>query len=156
MPEPRRPVAPTGSTADVVHEIALPDQGRLRVIDAGLACCALEYSAAAAVQRAWDDLGAEAVTQGPYEVLVVAGTVTEALLPVVRSAVAGLGPRRAIVSFGACSTSGGPYWDSYAVVPGLDAAGIRVDVHVPGCPPAPAALIEALRRTQMLLGGTPS
>jgi NADH-quinone oxidoreductase subunit B len=131
--------------------LEMPDHGRLRVLDAGLACCALEYSAATLVQKAWDQLDAEPVSGGAYDVLVVAGTVTTALLPVVRAAYDGLGPRRVVISFGACSTSGGPYWDSYAVVPGLEAGQIPVDIHVPGCPPPPSAVIEALRAARSLV-----
>jgi NADH-quinone oxidoreductase subunit B len=48
-----------------------------------------------------------------------------------------------VVSFGACASSGGPYWDSYAVTKGVDQL-VPVDVFVPGCPPPPSALTEAL------------
>ena len=142
---------PTGSTTTDTDRIPLPDGGFLRVIDAGLACCALEYSAATVVRSSWDSLGVEPVTNGPYEVLVVAGTVTKALLPLVQAAYDSLPADRVVVSFGACSTSGGPYWDSYAVVPGMDSAGIHVDIHVPGCPPPPSAVIEVLSQAREIV-----
>ncbi len=50
-----------------------------------------------------------------------------------------LGSPTTVVAFGACTGGGGPYWDGYAVLKGLDQV-TRVDAMVPGCPPTPAAL----------------
>jgi NADH-quinone oxidoreductase subunit B len=47
------------------------------------------------------------------------------------------------MAFGACTASGGPYWDSYSVAQGIDET-IPVQVYVPGCPPRPEALIAAI------------
>src|SRR6266478_1885478 len=96
----------------------------VRVFDAGLACCAVEVSAA--LRRCAGLLPGD----GPVNVLVVAGTVTDKLAP-------------RVLSFGACSNSGGPYWDSYCVTKGADQL-IPVDVYVPGCPPRPEALVHGL------------
>jgi NADH:ubiquinone oxidoreductase subunit B-like Fe-S oxidoreductase len=125
----------------------------LRVFDAGLACCAVEVSAAlrrcaellpAAGSGPGSDLGVSAGPgDGPVNVLVVAGTVTDKLAPLVLAAYRDLPEPRRVLSFGACSNSGGPYWDSYCVTKGADQI-IPVDVYVPGCPPRPEALVHGL------------
>jgi NADH-quinone oxidoreductase subunit B len=112
--------------------------GSLLVVDVGLACCALEFEAAALAVPA----SLPALADGGVVVVVVSGTVTDRLAPAVAAVVdaAGrLGPRPTVVSFGACASSGGPYWDSYAVTKGIDQL-VDVDVFVPGCPPPPEAL----------------
>ena len=111
---------------------------RIHVADLGLACCAVEFGAAVA-------RGLLVPAEGPGDaaVLVISGTVTDALAPAVRATWDALPEPRAAVSFGACSNSGGPYWDSYSVTQGVDQV-IPVHAYVPGCPPRPEALVDAL------------
>jgi len=175
LPVPRRgggtaapaPAAPPGAIS--------AGEFSLRVFDAGLACCAVEVSAAlrrcaallpgapgpdasgpAASGPTAPGLsdpglsdpgpGASAAGDGagPVNVLVVAGTVTDKLAPLVLAAYRELPEPRRVLSFGACANSGGPYWDSYCVTKGADQI-VPVDVYVPGCPPRPEALIHGLR-----------
>jgi NADH-quinone oxidoreductase subunit B len=76
-------------------------------------------------------------------VLVVSGTLTHRLTPaLVEAWDAVVGPR-VVLALGACATSGGPYWDSYAVVEGIDSV-VPVASYVPGCPPRPEALVAAI------------
>ena len=75
-------------------------------------------------------------------VLVVAGTVTDAVAPLVAATVATY-PGATVVSFGACASAGGPYWDSPVVTKGIDQL-VAVDHYLPGCPPTPAALADLL------------
>lgn len=74
------------------------------------------------------------------DVVVVAGTVTRAAHDEVSAMLAATPQPRLVVAYGVCTISGGPYWDSYSVVPGIAA-----DLVVPGCPPRPGELIAALQ-----------
>lgn len=148
LPEPRLPggaapgPAPEPASAGFAGRELL-----LRVFDAGLACCAVEVSAA--LRRFAELLPLGGGASPRLHVLVVAGTVTDKLAPLVLRAYRDLPEPRLVLSFGACSNSGGPYWDSYCVTKGADQL-IPVDVYVPGCPPRPEALVHGLR---LLLDG---
>jgi NADH-quinone oxidoreductase subunit B len=133
--------APTGAGPELAGVGFAGRELLLRVFDAGLACCAVEVSAA--LRRFAEPLPQDGgVPQ--LHVLVVAGTVTDKLAPLVLRAYRDLPEPRLVLSFGACSNSGGPYWDSYCVTKGVDQI-IPVDVYVPGCPPRPEALVHGLR-----------
>ncbi|WP_432559864.1 proton-conducting membrane transporter [Granulicoccus sp. GXG6511] len=122
----------------------------LVVIDIALACCALEVEIAA------EGLELSDLRADDPVVVVVSGTVTDTVLPLVRNIFDQV-PGARVVSFGACASAGGPYWDSYAVTKGIEQI-IDVDLFVPGCPPTPTALREALvslRDSSAQQGSTP-
>ena len=122
------------------------DRGRrwsLTVVNVGLACCAVEAMVASLSTTSPAGTVPYAGADRSVDVLVISGTVTDRLAPLVRQLYdAAPGPVR-VLSFGACANSGGPYWDSYAVTPGVDRV-LPVDAWVPGCPPRPEALLDAL------------
>ena len=119
---------------------------QVRIVELGLACCGLEFHSS----QLRDDVREAAAALGELDVdvLVLAGTITHALRDVVVAAYERLGPRRAVIGFGACTISGGPYWDSYSV---LNESPVPIDVMVPGCPPPPAALANGFRELHTLI-----
>ncbi|HEY5483959.1 MAG TPA: proton-conducting membrane transporter [Propionibacteriaceae bacterium] len=119
--------------------------GSVVLVDIPLACCGLEIEAAIPATAVEVDGDAPAGRR----VVTVSGTVTNAVARDVAAAVdsqRALGPTT-VVAFGACPAAGGPYWDAYSVLKGLDQV-VEVDRFVQGCPPPPTALtalIEEIR-----------
>lgn len=117
----------------------------LKVVELGLACCAVEASAVNLLEQSTFGFSADEYSVLANHVLVIAGTVTRALATTVQENYARLSEPRVVVAFGACAISGGPYWDSYSVLPGAETL-IPVDIFVPGCPPSPEDLATCLRQ----------
>lgn len=117
----------------------------ISILQAGLACCGVEASSVDLVDGAWNLAQSTGSIYAAEHILVIAGTLTQALIPVVKSAYDALLEPKVVVAFGACAITGGPYWDSYCVIPGADQV-VPVDIHVPGCPPSPQELAVALQQ----------
>ncbi len=126
----------------------------LWVFNFGLACCAIEFIAASMSRHDFIRLGVIPFAHGPRQadLMVVSGTVTDKMAPAVRRLYEQMPEPKYVISFGACSNSGGPYWDSYCVTKGVDQL-IPVDVYVPGCPPRPEALLHGIVRLQEKIAG---
>ena len=117
----------------------------LWVFNFGLACCAIEFIAGSMSRHDFIRLGVIPFAPGPRQadLMVVSGTVTDKMAPAVRRLYDQMPEPKYVISFGACSNSGGPYWDSYSVTKGVDHL-VPVDVYVPGCPPRPEALLQGI------------
>src|SRR4029453_18915121 len=131
--------------------------GSLWVLDVALACCTLEFDAALLRPELIEGRPSTSSGHRPSHVaVVISGTVTDRLAPAVAAIIDGCeqqaGRRPVVISFGACASSGGPYWDSYAVTKGVDQL-VAVDAYVPGCPPPPEALSAVL---DQMIGRVPS
>lgn len=115
----------------------------------GLACCAIEMIAAAASRFDLDRFGAGLFRASPRQadLMIVSGTVTKKMAPQVVRLYNQMAEPKYVIAMGACSISGGPFKDGYNVLRGIDRY-IPVDIHLPGCPPRPEALLYAVMELQ--------
>ncbi|MCA9970637.1 MAG: NADH-quinone oxidoreductase subunit NuoB [Anaerolineales bacterium] len=111
----------------------------------GLACCAIEMICTASSRFDLARFGMEVFRASPRQadVMIVSGTVTKKMMPIIVRLYNQIAEPRYVVSMGACASGGGPFKEGYNVVDGVDKF-IPVDVYIPGCPPTPQALINGL------------
>ena len=115
----------------------------------GLACCAIEMMAASMARFDLARFGAEVFRPSPRQadLMIVAGTVTKKMAPQVVRLYNQMPEPKYVIAMGACAISGGPFKQGYNVLKGVDRF-LPVDVHIPGCPPRPEALIHAFMTLQ--------
>jgi len=116
----------------------------------GLACCAIEMIAVGMAKFDIDRFGAGAFRPTPRQadLMVIAGTITHKMAPRIKRLYDQMADPKYVIAMGACTLGGGPYSQhGYHVVKGADLI-VPVDVYLPGCPPRPEALLDALMALQ--------
>jgi NADH-quinone oxidoreductase subunit B len=110
----------------------------------GLACCAIEMMHFAGARNDIARFGSEAFRASPRQsdLMIVAGRVSQKMAPVLRQVYDQMPDPKYVISMGACASTGGVF-NNYALLQGVDKV-VPVDVYVPGCPPRPEDLINAV------------
>src|SRR5262245_57075462 len=112
------------------------------------ACCGMEFFSVSGPRYDIDRFGAALprFTPRQADLLMVVGTITQRQAPILRRVYEQMAEPKWVVSFGACTSSGGPY-DNYAVLQGIDRI-VPVHLYIPGCPPRPEAVLDGLIKLQ--------
>ena len=114
----------------------------------GLACCAIEMMAIVSSRYDIARFGMEAFRSSPRQadLLIVSGRVAHKMAAPLRQIYDQMLEPKWVIAMGACASSGGMF-NNYAVLQGVDKI-VPVDIHVPGCPPRPEAVVEGIVRLQ--------
>lgn len=124
--------------------VAWAQAGSIWPVSFGLACCAVEMMQAAGSRYDLDRFGSFfRPTPRQSDLMIVAGTLTNKMAPVLRKVYDQMPQPRWVLSMGSCANGGGYYHYSYAVVRGCDQI-VPVDMYVPGCPPTAEALLYGI------------
>jgi NADH-quinone oxidoreductase subunit B len=117
------------------------------------ACCGMEYMSLAMARYDLDRFGAALPRFSPRQadLLLVVGTINCKQAPVLKRVYEQMAEPKWVMAFGVCASSGG-FYDNYATVQGIDRV-IPVDVYVPGCPPRPEQVIDAIMLLQDKIQG---
>jgi NADH-quinone oxidoreductase subunit B len=117
------------------------------------ACCAMEYMSLSTAPYDLDRFGAllPRFTPRQADLLMVIGTVTMRQAPILLRVYEQMAEPKWVMAFGACASTGG-FYDNYATLPGIDRI-VPVDVYVPGCPPRPEGVLDALMALQRKIQG---
>src|SRR4051794_30560167 len=114
----------------------------------GLACCAIEMIAASMARFDLAERFGMLYRASPRQadLMIVAGTVTKKMAPVVRQLYDQMPEPKWVIAMGDCASCGGVF-NNYAIVQGVDQI-VPVDMYVPGCPPRPEALMDSIIKLQ--------
>jgi NADH-quinone oxidoreductase subunit B len=122
----------------------------------GLACCAIEMMSIVSARYDIARFGMEAFRASPRQadLLIVSGRVVHKMAPAIRQVYDQMLEPKWVIAMGACASSGGMF-NNYTTLQGVDKI-VPVDIHVPGCPPRPEALMEGIVRLhEKVMAGVP-
>ncbi|MUV88698.1 NADH-quinone oxidoreductase subunit B [Halapricum sp. CBA1109] len=115
----------------------------------GIACCSIEMMHTYAVKHDLDRFHAGVPRASPRQadVIIVPGTIVSKFAPRMKRVYDQMAEPKFVIGMGSCTISGGPFQEGYNVVKGAEEV-IPVDIHVPGCPPRPEALVYGVAKLQ--------
>ena len=121
----------------------------------GLACCAIEMMTTGGPKYDLARFGMEVFRASPRQadLMIVAGRVSQKMAPVLRTIYDQMPEPKWVIAMGVCASSGGMF-NNYAIVQGVDHI-IPVDIYLPGCPPRPEMLIDAMFKLREKVRNTP-
>ena len=112
------------------------------------ACCGIELMQAGGPRTDLDRFGAvPRATPRQADLLIVAGTITYKMAERLRLLYEQMAEPRYVIAMGSCANCGGLFQGSYSVLKGVDKI-LPVDIYLPGCPPRPEALADAILKLQ--------
>ncbi len=144
-------VMPNALTTRLDRLINWAQKNSLWPMPFGTACCGIELMATLAAKYDLARFGAEAIRFSPRQadLLIVAGRVSLKEMPVLKKIYDQMPEPKWVISMGACASCGGVF-DTYTLIQGVDQF-IPVDIYVPGCPPRPEDMIDALIQIQKIV-----
>ena len=110
----------------------------------GLACCGIELIMTVGPRHDLARFGMERASNTPRQadLMIVAGRLSQKMAPVTRQVYYQMSDPKWVISMGVCASSGGMF-NNYAIVQGVDHI-VPVDIYLPGCPPRPEMLLDAI------------
>jgi NADH-quinone oxidoreductase subunit B len=140
---------PSGVLLTTVEKLAgFARAGSLWPATFGLACCSIEMMSTGAGRFDLARFGMEVFRPSPRQadLMIVAGRVSQKMAPVLRQIYDQMPEPKSVLAMGVCASSGGMF-NNYAIVQGVDHI-VPVDVYLPGCPPRPEMLLDAIIKLQ--------